>query len=345
MSGDSSEEKALPASARKLDEARKKGQVEHSKEIVNAAVTLAALAVLLTAVPNAVAHLGQAVAAIPQFYQMPLADGFKQVCQQLAVHLLWLMAPLTGCVIAVIVLVNIVLHRGLLFSLDPIIPKFERIHPGEGLKRVFGLKSWIELLKSLAKLGVVTMLTTLLLRGAAQALADAPACGPQCVPPLIGLLLKRQIIIMGLFMLAMGIFDIAIQKWLFMRDMRMTFTEQKRENKDIHGNPLIRREHQRHRREATSKRGMAHATFAVRSTSELLAFCYGTLDAQVPLLVARGQGERSHLLMTEARKRGLPMVFNPIAVQELAPMVRLGQPIPNETFTTVIACMREAGVL
>jgi type III secretion protein U len=345
MSQDSSEEKSLPASAKKLAEARKKGQVAHSKEMVTAAVTLASLICLTACLPTMLASLRDGMAAVPEAYAMPLAQGSRFLATRIGKDMLIVLLPLIATTVAVVVMVNIILHKGVLFSLDPVKPKPERINPAEGFKRLFALKSLAELLKSLFKLLAVGLLTLLLLYGSMQALAESPACGLGCIPPLLGALLERQLVIMCLLMLAVGVLDIGLQRWLFLRDMRMTQTEKKRENKDMHGNPLIRRQHSLGRREGVVRRGMRHATFVIGAADATLALRYASPDTLVPVLVARALGPQAAAMQEEARRQGLPVVFDPAAVEVLAGRLRLGHPIPTDTFQTVIACMREASLL
>lgn len=347
MSGrETSEEKTLPPSAKKLREARKKGQIPHSKETVTAVVTATAFAYLLMRFDALFAQLGDGLRAIPGLYGKPFAAAVANLLPRLGVDVALAVTPLIGALVMAAVLANIIVNRGVVVAVDPILPKMEHLDPVAGLTRMFGLKNVVELGKAVVKTAAVTVLAAVVIAGALQALVEIPACGLRCAAPVFGALLARLIFISLALLLLFGGADIGLQRWLFRRDMRMTRTEQKRERKESEGDPLIRRMRQRdHRRNTGPRTGLRNATFLIRSADLVLAMRYAAPDAMVPVLVARGMQEQAAKLLDDAKALGLPVVFDAATAELLASRLKVGGVIATDMFQPVIGCMREAGVI
>ena len=207
------------------------------------------------------------------------------------------------------------------------------------------MNSLLELVKSLIKLVAAGYLIFRLIEAAMQALVDVPNCGLSCGISILGVLLKYMLLVMAGLFIVLGVLDIGIQKWLFMRDQRMTATELKRERKDSDGDPEIKKQHRRERRIGGAKTGLRNANFAIRSSDVVLALRYTVQDAPVPVLIARGREEGFHPLLDELRSLGIPIVFDSEAVVLLAPRLKVGTPILKEMFDPVVRCMYQAGVL
>ncbi len=342
---DSSEEKTLPASDKKLRKAREKGQIPHSKEMVTAAVTVVCFGYLMLRAPGLAAYLEDGLLSLPDAYDAPFLQAVGAVGGRLGLDALAAVAPLVGLIVVAAVATNIVVNGGLVVSFDPIAPKPEKLNPVEGFKGLFKIKSLLELLKSILKVVVAGILVFQLIEGALQALVEIPACGLSCALPVLGALLKRLLMTMSGLFLVLGALDIGLQRWLFMRDQRMTRTEHKQERKDSDGSPEIKNHHRKERQADGPKTGLRNATFAIRSANVVLAMRYAQGDAPVPVLVARGLGDGMLPLLNELRSLGVPVVFDAETVASVAPRLKVGGLIARDMFQSVIACMNEAAVL
>ena len=347
--GNDSEEKTLPPSAKKLNESRKKGQVPKSRELVTAVLTVTAFGVLALRGPAAFDQLRAELGAVGSLAtDQPFSTALGTIAWQLGIVAAGVLGPLFALLVAGVVVGNIAVNGGLVLALDPVLPKLERLDPVEGFKRLFALRSLIELVKTLVKLTLVLTTAFLLLRGALAPLVQQPSCDLACAPGLLRDLLQPLLIAACLGFLVVGTLDIGIQRWLFRRDMRMTRTEQKRERKEQEGDPLLKRHHKREQRSAAQSRmraGLRNATFVVRSGTVCCAMRFAPPDAQVPIMVARARDEAASLLTAEARRRGVPVVYNPAVAAALDGQLKVGMMITKAMFPSVIACMREARVL
>ncbi|WP_131195910.1 EscU/YscU/HrcU family type III secretion system export apparatus switch protein [Lichenihabitans psoromatis] len=346
MSGqDSSEEKTLPPSAKKLRDARKKGQIARSKELVTAAVTITAFFYLGVRCVLLFGQLLDGLRVLPALLDRPFDEAVAALSDRLAGNVLWAIAPFIGLIVMAAVLTNVIVNGGALAAFDPILPKMEHLDPIAGFKRMFGMKNLVEVLKSIVKLAALGGVSLYIIAGALQALVELPTCGLRCVGPTMLGLLQPLLVVTAASFLLVGLFDIGLQRWLFQRDMRMTTSEQKRERKESDGDPLIQRKIREDRRSSMAlKTGLRNATFIIRSADMCLAMRFAAPDAMVPVLVARGTQEGALALLEEAKTFDLPVVFDPVAVA-VASRLQVGRMITQEMFQPVIGCMRAAGLI
>lgn len=346
MSGkDTSEEKSLPPSAKKLREARKKGQIAHSKEAITALVTGTAFGYLLVRFPALFRQLSDGLLAISSLYDQPFTVASTALIHRVGVDVALAVVPLIGLLAAVAILGNIVVNSGFVVAVDPILPKMERLDPVAGLKRMFEVKSLVELVKSIFKVVMLGIVTYVVIRAAVQSLVEVPVCGLRCAAPVFGTLLAPLLLKSAGLLLLLGGLDIGLQRWLFRREMRMTKSEQKRERKESQGDPTIRQWHRRDQRSRSAKTGLRNATFLIRSSDTVLAMRYAAPDATVPVLVARGTLDGANALLDQAKVLNLPVVFDADTVAMLGRRLKVGSKISPDMFQPLIVCMHEAGVL
>jgi type III secretion protein U len=345
-SQNTSEEKTLPPSPKKLREARRKGQIARSKEMITAAVTVAAFAYLLIFFGQLFDQLRDGLLFLPHLLDQPFPEALALLMDHFGNDFAWAVGPFITLLVVVAITTNIVINGGALVAIDPVLPKLERLDPIEGFKRIVSFKSFIELIKTTVKVAIVGAATVLIIAGSLQALAEAPACGLLCFPPMLRALIQPLILAVAGIFLITGAIDIGVQHWLFLREMRMTKSELKREQKENEGDPLIKSQHKQDRRRvAVFKTGLRNATFVIYSGDTTLAMRYALPDTAVPVLVARATQEGAPLLLKEAKSLALPTVFNVDAVARIATQLKVGQMISQNMFDSVIVCMKDAGLL
>ncbi len=348
MAQDTSEEKTLPPSKKKLLDARKKGQVPRSKDFTSGVALAGALGYLML---GGSAILGAAIAMIEKSADVAAGDFTLGVAALLPVMghaAMQAVLPLLVIVPAAVILSSIGVLQGIPFAIDPIVPKMEKINPAEGFKRLFQMRSLIELLKSLVKLTLIVSAFGVILAYGLNALLLMPSCGVDCVRsvfrhlsmPLFGTAA-------GLFLLA-GLADVGLQRWLFLRDQKMSVSEAKRERKDMDGDPHLRRERRRIMREAVRLAGglgLRRATIVIHDGgATTVGLRYKIHDMPAPVVVCRAQGERGHALLSEALQAQLPMAEDAELAANLC-RVPLGHGIPERLFRPVALALARAGMV
>src|SRR5579859_4134476 len=344
MAKDTSEERKLPPSRKKLTDARKKGQVARSKDLVSGTALIGALGFLMLAGGGMLAGATAMFDRAGDVAAGDFATGLRAMGPVLRAAALHMVVPLYLIVPLLVVLSAMVMLRGIPFAVDPIAPRMENINPAEGFKRLFKLKSLIELLKSLIKMSLLGTAIVLVLMGGLQALMLVPACGLNCAGNLFHALLTRLVATACLLFLVAGLIDVGLQRWLFVRDQRMSVTEAKRERRDLDGDPLLRRERRRLLRDAArvAPLGLRRATLVLYDGQRsVVGVRFKVNETPVPLVVCRATGERAEPMLAEAARLELATLEDP---ELAARLIRImpGQIIPQDCDRDVAVALTRA---
>lgn len=345
MSGDSSEEKTLPPSQKKLRDARKKGQIAKSRDLVSALGLLAATAFLWARSESLVDEWRQVLLNAERLQNDPFGVAAPQVAATLAGLSARTVLPLLGAVVAAGIVGSVVANRGLVFSLDPIKPNLEHLNPIEGLKRMFGVKALVELAKTLAKAVLLGGALFLVFLGTWNTLVLLPAGGLAALDFVVGTQAKLLLgIAVGAF-LAAGLIDVLIQRWLFLRDMKMSASELKREFKEQEGDPHVRGAHRRQRQEGAQlpRTGLKRATILIRGRGVAVGLRYVPGEGGVPIVVCRAKGAGAEVMIEAAAELGIPRAPDHGLAAALAKKVAPGSALPNRFFDRAARAIYAAG--
>lgn len=341
MSKDQSEEKTLPASQKKLRDARKKGQVSQSKDMVIGVGTVATLAYLWIGWDRLQNSLTSLILLPHDTYNMPFMQAVDRVVGSALDLAALTVLPLIALVLLSSVLTNVAVMQGFVFSTDPIKPKGDNINPVSGFKRLFSIKNLIELIKSILKTALLTAVGVVLVWLGLETLVKGPVCGPDCIAFSFAEIVKPLFIAFALIFLLFALFDVGVQRWLFLREMRMTKTEFKRERKDMDGDPMVRQERNRQRNEMAqgsgTPLGLRHSTILIADHAALVlvGVRYVRGETSVPVITCKARNERATALIAEARKLHLTVIDNKTLAQNLARTGSLGDNVAEEFFNDV----------
>ncbi len=345
MSGkDQSEEKSLPASEKKLRDARKKGQVSQSKDMVIGMGTVAILAYVWLAWESVQVDLITLLLLPADTYQMPFLKAVEHVMSAAFDLAVKTVLPLILIVILVSILTNVAVMKGFIFSTEPITPKGEKIDPVAGFKRIFSMKNMVELIKSVLKTLLLSAAALVLVLLGLETLIKGPVCGADCIAFAFSSLVKPLFIAFALIFLLFALLDVGLQRWLFLRDQRMTKTEFKRERKDMEGDPMLRQELARQRREFAQGNatplGIKQATVLItEGQSAVIGLRYIKGETPVPSLVCKGRNERAVQLVAQARQLYIPVVDEPALAKTLLENGKLGDYVDQAYFHDVAAIL------
>ncbi|MFQ3786206.1 EscU/YscU/HrcU family type III secretion system export apparatus switch protein [Halomonas sp. A29] len=349
MSEKPSEEKSLPPSEKKLRDARKKGQVSKSSDMVTAMVMLGCTLYLVMAAGGIEQRVRHLISTTTRLYHEPFDTLWPRMLALGAEIVVRSVLPIIIISVVAAVLTNILIMRGPVFSVDPIKPRFERINPAEGFKRIFSARGVIEFVKSLIKMSALATAFVIVFRLGLQPLMDSPRCGFACLDGIFMALLKPLIITALVAFLVVGAIDVLMQRWLFRRDQRMTKTEQKRERKDMEGDPEIRRARQRERRDLyahSARTGMENASLMLGAAGDwLVGLRYVKGETPVPVVVCKASPEESAALLASAAARGVTVANRPGLAARIAKRAGNGGPIPQDTFQAVADELVAAGLI
>ena len=346
MANDESEEKNLPASQKKLKDARRKGKTSNSKDLVSGFTMLAAVLYLLHRWPMMRDRLVQLIDVVSASTERPFAEAWQRAVYGAIDVLLMTTVPLLVLVFAVAVVMGMAATRGPVFSFESVKLQFDHISPMQGAKRIFSSRNVIEFVKSLAKVVVLTAAFWTVLRGFIPPLFQTPSCGEGCLGQMVVSTLRPLAVTAVIAFVVIGVLDMPLQRHLFLREMRMSLTEKKREMKEQDGNPQIKAQRRRLQFMFAKKKvrkGVRHAVFVVVQEDRVVGILYHREEAPVPLIVSKGRGQAGDDMVAEARRLGIPVVQDASLVDLLIGHP-IGSRIPQDAFTGVARLLIRFGI-
>jgi type III secretion protein U len=344
---DESEEKNLPASQKKLKDARKKGQTSNSKDLVSGFTLLAAVLYLLNQWPMMRDRLVGLIDIVSSSADRPFAETWPRAVYGMLDVLVMTTVPLLALVFGVAVVMGMAATGGPVFSFESVKLQFDHISPMKGAKRIFSSKNVIEFVKSLVKVVVVAVAFWTVLRGYIPPLFQTPSCGEDCLGQMVISTLQPLAVTAVIAVVVIGILDMPLQRHLFLKEMRMSLTEKKKEMKELEGNPLIKGERRRLQfMFATAKKvrkGVRHAAFVVAHEDRVVGILYHREDAPLPLICSKARGDAGDDMVAEARRLGIPVAEDASLVDLLIPG-KVGDSIPQDTYTDIARLLVRFGI-
>jgi flagellar biosynthesis protein FlhB len=337
------EEKTEPASPRRRQEARKKGQVAKSQEVASAFILLFSFSMF--------ALYGRYMYAYMQAYMRwvlsptifvnlkPLNDAnVAYIIGNMTLVIVRILAPFLLVIAAVGLAVNF-LQVGLFVSTEPIKPNFKKLNPITGFSRLFSMRSLTELIKSIAKVSLVGYVGYTHIRAAIPSFSQMLEMGVEqgfvffCISTL-WLAIK-----IALLLMILALFDYAYQKYDFEKSIRMTKQELKDEYKQREGDPLVRRRIRERQREIAMRRMMASvpkADVVITNPIELaLALQYVAGEMHAPKIVAKGGGVVAERIKQIAKENKVPIVEDRPLAQALFRLCDVDDYVPTQLFKAV----------
>ena len=240
MGGQDSDKTEEPTE-HKLQEARKKGQVMKSQEVISTSLLLATAGAIYAAGSGMLSRIREITiyvwSQIPTYNILDRSIGGD--ITQVMITIFLVLAPLLGAAFMMALAANLAQVQ-FIFTTETLKPSLSKINPLEGFKRIFSVKSLVELLKQLAKLGIIGYICYKVVGEALPQLQTAPAMPLMSTLELVGLTVKSLVTKVLMGMIAIAGVDYIFQKQQFMKQMRMSMQDLKDEYKETEGNPQIK---------------------------------------------------------------------------------------------------------
>ncbi|AEG94076.1 type III secretion system export apparatus subunit SctU [Ramlibacter tataouinensis] len=339
-----SDEKTEEPTDHKLEQAREKGEVAKSQDVAVAASMLGVVLALVALGDSIFERVHLVMGSALDFGDgdLPHSEIFRRM-QGMALQTVLAILPLL-VVAAVFAALGLMSHVGLMVAMEAVAPKPEKLDPVAGTKRLFSLKSLTNFLMMVFKatvIGVAAWQVILMLLPLIGGAAYQSVGG-------IGTIAWRAL--MMLLMIALGLFivlapvDFALQRFLFMKDQRMSKDEVKREHKGQEGDPQLKGQRKQLMRENANgppprKAVEAASAVIVNPTHYAVAIRYVAEETGLPIVVAKGMDEEALRIRQAAQAHGVPVFSNPPLARALH-KVDVGGVIPAELFEAVAAVLR-----
>jgi len=334
------QEKTEPPTPRKLQQAREKGQVAKSRDFA-AALMLAAMIVLAYAWMEGSAEAFQTYLAkyfrTAVHYQLP-PEHLARALIDFSMKTAFLVAPVFIVAILMALLANLV-QVGFLFAPEAIKPKAERINPLQGFKRIFSLRSLVELLKTILKVVITAAVVYLVIRSKIPELLLIFFRYPPDIFKIIMNILLAAATAAAIAFFALSVFDLLFQRHEHFKNLKMTKQEVKEEMKQTEGDPHLKSWLRRRQREIAMnqiRQEVPEATVVVTNPQHYaVALRYNEEKMQAPVVTAKGAGYLARKIKEIAAEHNVPVIRRPEVARALYHQTEPGQEIPVELYQAV----------
>lgn len=325
---------------RKLEEARKRGQVVLSREVNNWIILFAGTLILALSFPSMMSDLKNTLTV---FIARP--DSFAADAHGLQVmgeNLLFAIAKILALPFGVIFLVSVLapfVQIGPLFTAEPLKPSLSKISMIKGVQRLFSSRAIAEFLKGLIKLVIVAIVGVLILMpyfGAVEHFVGLSF--GQTLFELHSLMIRLMIGVLAV-LLVVAVLDYMYQRHEHMKKLRMSKQEIKDEFKQSEGDPQIKARLRELREQKARQRMMQAVPEAdvviTNPTHYAVALKYDTAKMDAPVMVAKGVDTVAERIKDLARENKVPVIENAPLARALFDSMEIDQMIPQEHYKAV----------
>ena len=339
-------EKTEPATAKKLEDARKEGKVAKSKELTAAFD----LIVLFLVLKFFVTYVGESMLEVYTVIYSGIADfvsinrtGISSVAvssylRNVIIKYIIIVIPFFIFGVVITLLISIY-QVGWKVTSKPLQPKLDKFNPINGFKRIFSKDSLFELIKSVFKIGLIAYVAYTSISGHKDDLFVLYDITLQQAVGLVGEIIINAGLKISIVYLLVGIADFAYHKHKFNEDMKMTKQEVKDEYKNAEGDPQVKGRQRARMREASQRRMMQDVPKAdvviTNPTHLAVAIKYEPQESKAPVVLAKGEDYLAEKIKETARENNVEIVENKPLARMLYHNVDIGSEIPPELYQSV----------
>lgn len=336
-------EKTEEPTAKKLEDARKKGQVMRSTEVVTAATLLAfffMLKIFVGFIGNRfMTSFRQTIGFISDYTSEPFTlNTARTIIRGSFWNIIVAAFPImiVGLVVTIVAIVFQVKWK---VTAEPLKPKFDKFNPVTGMKRLFSKDKIMDLFKSIAKVVILAYVVYSYLKNQWPLIYKMYSYTlPQAIAVIGDTVINVGIRISALFAV-IAMFDLFYQKWKYHQDMMMSKQEVKDEYKNSEGDPKVKSQQKQRMQQASQRRMMQdlpNADVVITNPTHLaVAIKYDKDTNEAPVVVAKGADYLAQKIKDRARENAIEIVENKPLARMLYHNVEIGAEIPPELYQMV----------
>ena len=341
MAEQQGQEKTEAPTEKKRRESREEGQVAFSRELPSAALLAGILLTLIATSPLILEAFREMTTQI--FREMSKTDELSigslyDLSGEVFSTLLPAFAPFAAIIVLVGILAS-VLQVGVQITLKAIAPKFNKISPLTGLKRLFSTQSLADFLKSMAKLIIVGIVGYITYMDKITELNGLSVATPEAILEYNFTVVAEVSGKIVLALVAIAIFDYLYQRWHHEKQLMMTKQEVKEETKQTEGDPQLKARIRQIQREMSNARMMQEVPKAdaliVNPTHFSVAILYDRDVMEAPEVTAKGTDHMALRMRTVARENSVPILERPELARDLYANVEIGETIPERFYKAI----------
>lgn len=337
---ESSQEKSLPATERKLQKAREDGQGARSRDLSHLAILGAGAACLLVLTPQLMEHMQRALGQQLRFDSSTVMAPASMLTRLKDMVMVGLVA---SAVFAVLTggaaLISAIGAGGWIFSAKPITPQFNRLNPISGAANLFSKQQMANVAKMVLMTAILSFVAWKFMGNSIDSMAMLVL-----QPSPLALRHVAQWLTSGASLLLLVVFlaaviDVPLQAYFFKSRLKMSHEEVKQEHKESDGNPHTKgriRQRQREMADRASVGAVPKADFVVMNpTHYAVALKYDDKTMSAPQVIARGTDLIAFKIRDLAGAHGIPVLQSPMLARALYAHAELDQAIPATLYTAV----------
>ena len=332
------EDKQFDATPRKLEQARKEGQVVKSKDFSTAVSLLVLFSVIFGLAPFIWNQIVQVFTLL--YEQIPNAHVDKIGYMYILLIAVKGAALIIGPILAIAWLVAVLadfIQVGPLVATAPLMPKLDKLNPTKYFKNIMSIKTLFELFKNIIKVIILGYIGWMVYKDHIESiLMLASVDNNFAVMIEFGKLITEFIFKACIAFLVIAAADYGVTKWKFLKDQKMSFKEIKDEYKNSEGDPNVKAQLRQRRMQMLQQGAMdavPTADFVVTNPTHVAcALKYVAEEMDSPMLIAKGTELIAKKIIDIAKENNVPVIENPPVARALFRMVDINHPIPPELY-------------
>ncbi|OPY85186.1 MAG: Flagellar biosynthetic protein FlhB [Smithella sp. PtaU1.Bin162] len=338
---DQDQERTEEATSRRRDDAREKGQVARSQELVSVGILVACLIYFYFGASGMLRNIMELMTSgFRSAGEINLTqDSLPYLLNDYVFKYFFILFPIMLIVLIAAFLGN-VLQVGFMFSAESVTPKFSKIDPIKGFQKFFSVRSIVELIKNIFKICIISMVAYFVIKGElSNMILLMEQNSVWGLMTYLGRICFKIILATTVILVVLAILDYIYQRWEHEKSLRMTKQEIKDEYKNTEGDPLIKSRIRRLQREIAQKRMMAavpKADVVITNPTHLaVAIRYDHESMTAPKVVAKGANLIAEKIKQIAGENDIPIVEDKPLAQVLYKMVDIDCLIPEDLYKAV----------
>lgn len=336
-------EKTEQPTPKKLRDARQKGQVAKSQDVISASLTIAAFVTIAALWPSYVEECKELLILPTRFLHMPFEDALGQLLYAMAWKILFLSGPILAVMFVVAIASNLA-QVGFMLVGEPIKPELKKLNPLDKAKQMFSMKNIVEFLKSTIKVLVIGVLIYVVTKNSLDPLTRIPYAGETGVLLALKPMLSALAVNITLVYIALAAVDYFFQKFQHIKQLKMTKDEVKREFKESEGNPEIKGKrkqlHQEMVMSDTMERTRKASVVVTNPTHLAIAIYYNEADNEMPKVLAKGEDQIAFRMIDVAKQEGIPIMQHIPLARALYEKVDIDRFVPADLIEPMAEVLR-----
>lgn len=336
-------EKTEQPTAKKIRDARKKGQVANSKDVTSTALLIIVFAYLGIRREAVLQTLGALIEVPATLYNEPFIGACQRIIAAGLSGFVQVVLPLLLLVIITGVAAHM-LQFGLLLAFESVKPDLNKLNPISKLKQIFSIKNLVEFLKSAFKIIFLGVLLYFVIRNALDPLLKTPFMNLEDLMDVMPSIMKTFVCNVIFAYVVVAFIDFVFQRRNHLKQLMMTKDEVKREFKEQEGDPTIKGKRKQMHREllqgGPAVRTKRASAVIVNPTHYAVAIYYNRLVTKLPLVLAKGIDFQAQLMKKTACQYDIPILEDVPLAHALYDLADEGDYIPHELIEPIAHVIR-----